>query len=77
MAMTPIAVTTEELATIRAMALPLPPWQRDEFFQAVAAALRGQREIGAGLVHRVAAAEQRRLLRGPAVLGAEPHEQIA
>jgi hypothetical protein len=65
MAMTPIAVTVAEMDTIKMMALPLPPWQRDEFFQAVAIALQAHRELGPGLVHRVAAEEQRRILRGP------------
>jgi hypothetical protein len=55
----PIALTDDELQNIMAAASPLPPWQRDQFLNAVAAALKG-RDLGPGLVHRIAIEEQRR-----------------
>jgi hypothetical protein len=48
-----------------AAARPIAPHLRDEFLQAVAVALAGQREIGPGVVFRVLRDTQRRFFDPP------------
>jgi hypothetical protein len=61
----PLALTDSELDAVFAAARPLPIERRDAFLQAVAAELKGCREIGPGLVHRVCAETQRAFFDPP------------
>jgi hypothetical protein len=63
--MPPIRLTDSELAAVMAAARPLPVHTRDAFLQSVAIALKGQSEIGPGVVHRVCAETQRRFWDPP------------
>jgi hypothetical protein len=62
--MPPIRLSDSELDAVMAAARPLPVDRRDAFLQAVAAELRG-REIGPGVVYRVAAQVQREFFDPP------------
>lgn len=62
--MPPIRLSDDELTAVMAAARPLPVARRDDFLQAVAAALDG-RELGPGLVHRVCSKIQRRFFDPP------------
>jgi hypothetical protein len=59
-----ISFSDHELAALRTAATPLSPEQRDRFLRDVANELGHCREIGPGVVARVATAVQRRLVNG-------------
>jgi hypothetical protein len=63
--MPPIRLSDSELDAVMAAARPLPVERRDAFLQAVAGALQGCREIGPGVVYRVAAQVQREFFDPP------------
>ena len=64
--MPPLSFTDEEMNSITAVALPLPPAARGDFLQLVANKLSGYplQGRGAGLVYRLAVEVQRDFLRG-------------
>ena len=55
-----------------AAARPLPVERRDAFLQAVAGALQGCSEVGAGVVHRVCAETQRAFFDPPQLAAGAP-----
>jgi hypothetical protein len=57
-----LALDDDELTTLMHLAQPLDPDLRDDFLRAVAGELEQHAERGDGLVHRVAAAAQRKFL---------------
>ena len=59
----PLALTTEEMDLLLALAAPINHRQREQFLHEVAAELEAKRqagEVGEGLVHRLARAIQRK-----------------
>ena len=62
--MKPLALSDEQLLTIQRAAGPLHPHDRGPYLERVAEMLGG-REIGDGLVGRVAREAQRQFLRAP------------
>jgi len=66
-----LALTDEQLDVLHRIATPLSPHDRQSFLQDVARALDG-RELGPGIVHRIAVECQRRYWTPPAIDGA-PH----
>jgi hypothetical protein len=69
--MPPLALTDEQVDTLTRIATPLAPHQRQSFLEDVARELTG-REVGPGLLHRVAVECQRRYWTPPAIDG-KPH----
>jgi hypothetical protein len=63
--MPPVRLSDSELDAVMAAARPLPVERRDAFLQAVASALQGCREVGPGVVYRVAAQVQREFFDPP------------
>jgi hypothetical protein len=63
--MPPIELSDDELSAVLSAARPLPSERRDEYLQAVAAALQNCREIGPGVVYRVVAEMQRAFFHPP------------
>ena len=61
----PLKLSDSELDAVMAAARPLDVSLRDAFLQQVASALQGCREIGPGVVYRVAAETQRRFFEPP------------
>ena len=61
----PIRLTDSELDAVFNAARPLAVERRDAFLQQVAASLQGCREIGPGVVYRVAAQVQREFWSPP------------
>jgi hypothetical protein len=55
----PIRLTDDEMDALYAAARPIAPDRRDEFLQAVAAALTAEREVGPGIVYRTICRLQR------------------
>jgi hypothetical protein len=55
----PLALTDEQLDLLHRMAWPLAPADRAAFLELVAERLRGQTELGDGVVHRIAVQCQR------------------
>jgi hypothetical protein len=70
-----IALSDESLTMLMHLAAPLHPTLRSQFLAEVAEQLRGK-EIGGGLVARIAAAVQKRYLHPPTIR-AEPHTRVA
>jgi hypothetical protein len=68
----PLALTDDQLATIRRYAEPLHPHDRSRYLQRVVALLDG-REIGDGLIARAARAAQLEFRRAPAEADGRPH----
>ena len=64
----PLALTDEQIDTLTRIAAPLSPHDRQSFLADVALALKG-REIGSGLLHRIAVECQRRYWTPPAING--------
>jgi hypothetical protein len=69
--MPPLALTDEQVDALARIAAPLQPRDRRLFLEDVARELNG-REIGPGLLHRIAVECQRRYWSPPAVDG-RPH----
>jgi hypothetical protein len=63
-----LALTDEQIDTLARIAAPLSPHDRQSFLQDVARELNG-RDIGDGLLHRVAVECQRRYWTPPAIDG--------
>jgi len=61
----PLSLSDSELAVIVEAASPLAPDRRAEFLQTVAAELGKHRELGEGLVARVARDAQRKVFAPP------------
>jgi hypothetical protein len=68
----PLALTDDQLDIIRNFAEPLRPDQRDAYLQRVAALL-GDRELGDGIVSRMAQLAQGEFRRLPAQINGRPH----
>jgi hypothetical protein len=63
--MPPIRLSDSELDAVLTAARPIAVERRDAFLQAVAGELKGCREIGPGVVHRVCADVQRAFFDPP------------
>jgi hypothetical protein len=63
-----LALTDEQIDTLTRIAAPLSPHDRQSFLADVARALDG-RELGPGLLHRVAVECQRKYWTPPAIDG--------
>jgi hypothetical protein len=61
----PIALTDDQLATIKQAAQPLHPNDRGPYLERVAGMLQGHQELGDGIVSRAAKAAQSEFLRPP------------
>jgi hypothetical protein len=60
-----LSLNNEEMEAIKTLAAPLALWQRDRFLKDVARELeRHNKEIGPGLVAKIARSAQRRILDG-------------
>jgi hypothetical protein len=71
----PLALTTEEMDLLLALAQPLDHHQHDPFLREVAQELEAKRqagELGEGLVHRLARVIQRRFFDPPSLPNASP-----
>ena len=68
----PLALTDAQLDIIRNFAEPLEPGQRGAYLERVAALL-GDREIGDGIVSRMAQLAQAEFRRLPAQINGRPH----
>jgi hypothetical protein len=66
--MPPLALTDEQVDALTRIAAPLSPRDRRLFLEDVARELNG-REVGPGLLHRVAVECQRRYWTPPAIDG--------
>jgi hypothetical protein len=64
--MPPLALSDEQLDALARIAAPLSPRDRTSFLADVARELKG-REVGPGLLHRVAVECQRRYWSPPAI----------
>jgi hypothetical protein len=64
--MAPIALTDDQLATLRQFATPIPPRLRDAFLRSVARRLAAV-EVGDGTMHAACAAAQREVIDGARV----------
>jgi hypothetical protein len=63
--MPPLSLDDQDMETIRTLAAPLVPWQRDRFLKEVARELeRHEKELGPGVIARVARSVQKRILDG-------------
>jgi len=62
----PLALTDEQIDTLTRIAAPLHPRDRKPFLEDVTRALNG-RELGDGLLHRIAIECQRRYWSPPAI----------
>jgi hypothetical protein len=67
-----LALTDDQLATVRRLAEPLHPHDRGPYLRRVAELLRDQ-EPGDGLIHRVAEQAQWDFRRSPALEERQPH----
>jgi hypothetical protein len=70
--MPPLALTDEQLAAIRRYAEPIHPHDRSAYLQRVAVLLR-DRELGDGIVARVAQQAQAEFRRSPPQINGRPH----
>jgi hypothetical protein len=68
----PLALTDDQLTIVRRLAEPLQLAARAGYLERVAQLLRGQIEIGDGVVHRAAEQAQREFRRSPALLNGKP-----
>jgi hypothetical protein len=68
----PIALTDSQLSSIMGYAQPLQPADRIIFLELVAQRLRGERELGDGIVARVCRELQRELYDYPLKAGSPP-----
>jgi hypothetical protein len=62
----PLALSDEQIDTLTRIASPLSPGDRQAFLEDVAEQLKG-REIGSGILHRIAVECQRRYWTPPAI----------
>jgi hypothetical protein len=69
----PLALTDDQLRIIRDFAEPLRPDQRGAYLQRVAALL-GDRELGDGIVSRMARLAQAEFCRVPAQINGRLHD---
>jgi hypothetical protein len=65
----PLKLSDDEMTALYRAARPIAQDRRDEFLQACADALAGERELGPGVVFRVLRDTQRRFFDPPAFTG--------
>jgi hypothetical protein len=64
-AMSPLALSDDELTTVMQLAAAVPVEHRDAFLRSLAAALAAYPETGVGIIHREAAKLQRYFIAAP------------
>ena len=61
----PLALSDEQITTVMQLARPLPPEQRVQFLEMVAARLNGKRDVGDGAIYQLCRELQRELFSPP------------
>jgi hypothetical protein len=70
--MPPLQLSDDEMSVLMSLAGPIDQQRRPQFLQEVAAELEAKRQVGEGLVHRLARTIQRKYFDPPQLPNASP-----